>query len=87
MKVLCVCGNGLGSSLIVKMNAAKVFKELGVKANIKNCDLASAKSDKADLYIGDKNIVKNITNGNVILLDRVADKAELNTKISDYLNK
>lgn len=59
-KILIVCGNGLGSSFIVEMNVKKIVKELGKEAEVSHTDLTSAKSEKADIYIGAKDIIANL---------------------------
>lgn len=43
-KVLVVCSNGLGSSLMLKSNIQKVCREKGIAATVEHCDLGSAPS-------------------------------------------
>ena len=43
MKILAVCGNGLGTSFILSMNVNKALKVLNIDGECKNMDLASAK--------------------------------------------
>ena len=50
MKILAVCGFGVGSSMVLKMSIDKVIKELGLKATVENTDLSSAKATQADVY-------------------------------------
>ena len=59
-KVLVVCGNGLGSSFIIEMNVKKILTELGMQAEVSHTDLASSKSEQADLYLGAKDIICNL---------------------------
>jgi PTS system ascorbate-specific IIB component len=63
MKFLVVCGNGLGSSFIVEMNVKKVLKELGIEGEVSHTDLTSAKSEKADYYIGSSEIMEILNDG------------------------
>jgi len=44
MKILAVCGFGVGSSMVLKMTIDKVIKELGLKATAENTDLSTAKA-------------------------------------------
>ena len=78
-KVLVVCGNGLGTSFMVELNAKKVLKELGIEAEISHTDLTSSKMEVADLYIGAKEIVANLIDGKrkVVGLRNIMDKKEL----------
>ncbi len=64
MKILAVCGNGLGTSFILSMNVNKALKELNINAECKNMDLASAKSEAADYYIGTPEIMEQLQDGN-----------------------
>ncbi|EGP5554352.1 TPA: PTS sugar transporter subunit IIB, partial [Enterococcus faecium] len=50
MKILAVCGFGVGSSMVLKMSLDKVIKELGLKATVENTDLSTAKATMADVY-------------------------------------
>ncbi len=74
MKILVVCGSGLGSSFILELNVKKALEGLGGKdAEVTHTDLASAKAEKADIYLGgaadivnelakDKGIIVSIVN-------------------------
>lgn len=63
MKILAVCGNGLGTSFILSMNVNKALKELNIDAECKNMDLASAKTEVADYYIGTPEIMEQLQDG------------------------
>ncbi len=52
IRVLAVCGVGMGSSLILRTTAEKAFRELGVNAKVEATDLSSARSMKADIILG-----------------------------------
>jgi PTS system ascorbate-specific IIB component len=43
-KVVAACGNGLGSSQIIKMKIEKVFKKLGIPAAIDHMSIGEAKN-------------------------------------------
>ncbi|MCC9087360.1 MULTISPECIES: PTS sugar transporter subunit IIB [Bacillus] len=62
-KILVVCGNGLGSSFIVEMNVKKALEELGLLAKVDHTDLSTSKNEKADLYIGAKDIIDQLDDG------------------------
>jgi PTS system ascorbate-specific IIB component len=63
MTILAVCGNGLGSSLMLSINVGKVMKKLGLDGVCKNLDLASAKTESADYYIGSPEIMEQLADG------------------------
>lgn len=47
--VLAVCGFGVGSSMVLKMQVEKAFIELGIEAQVDNTDISSATSMNPDL--------------------------------------
>lgn len=51
VKVLCVCINGMGSSLILRMSVEKAFKALGIEAQVEHCDLGGFGSKKPDVVV------------------------------------
>ena len=79
MKILVVCGNGLGSSFIVEMNVKKALKELNIEADVSHTDLATSKTEPADYYIGSKDIIDNLDDGTrtVIPLINLLNQQEL----------
>ena len=87
MKILAVCGNGLGSSLMIKMNISKVLKEMGVDgAEVGNCDLASLASAGADVVVVAKDLAGSCKTGaHLIVLSNVMNKTELKEKLEEFL--
>lgn len=82
MKILAVCGNGLGSSLILKIKIVSVLKELGCDAEVEHCDLTSAHSEKADVIVVTKDLASNFTGSpNLITLASIMSTAELKEKL------
>lgn len=51
MKIMAVCGSGLGSSFMMEMNIKKVLAKLGVEAEVSHTDLSSVVADDADLFV------------------------------------
>ena len=43
MNILCVCGNGIGTSVLLKVNVESVAADLGVDVNVTTSDAGSAK--------------------------------------------
>lgn len=52
LRVLTVCGVGMGSSLILRLTAEEVFADLGLRARVEATDTSSARSMPADIVIG-----------------------------------
>lgn len=51
MKVVTVCGCGLGSSLMAKAVIEKIIKEYGITPIIEASDAGTAKGYQADLFV------------------------------------
>ena len=89
MKILVCCGNGLGSSFMIEMNIKKALQEIGAEAEVSHCDLASAGGVKADIYVGKRDIARQLTGlgGEVVSLNNMIDKKELTEKIAAAVAK
>lgn len=77
MKIYVACGNGIGSSLILKINIEKVLKELGRKdIKVGHSDLGPRAGLKPDLIIASKDIVDSCPPDTwVIGLTNIMDRA------------
>lgn len=87
-KVLCVCGVGQGTSLLLKMNVADILQEKGISADVDNCDLTSASGENADLIVTNSEFSKQINNdAPIVIVENYFDKNEIREKIEEYLSK
>lgn len=64
MKVLAVCGFGVGSSMILAMSIQKVAKKLGVDVEVENTDISTARSVPCDAIFTSKELSQELS-GNV----------------------
>lgn len=87
MKILVLCGNGLGSSFMMELNVKKVLKELGKEAEVNHTDLTTAKTMSADIFIGAKDIMDNFTRegAKLIGLENIVSVKELKEKLEAVL--
>lgn len=42
LNILCVCGNGMGTSTLLKINVKKICNENGIDANVESCAFGEA---------------------------------------------
>jgi len=86
MHIVCVCGLGMGSSLIMKMSVDKACQQLGLSdysiehwdagtVGSKECDLIVTSQDFADKFAG---------NDHVIFVNNIIDVNEIKQKLQDY---
>lgn len=52
LKILTVCGVGMGSSLMLRMSVEEVLKKMGVAAKVEATDVSSARGMQADVIVG-----------------------------------
>ena len=74
MKIMAVCGHGIGSSFMMEMNIKKVLPKLGVEAEVSHTDLASVSPDDADIFIMARDIAES-------------SASEFETKLREYFNQ
>lgn len=91
IKILAVCGNGLGSSFACQMATEAVLKELGVEAKMDHIDISSVAGQHADLVISGKNFQKQFERITLkcpaIFLERLVDKKEIREKLEPVLKE
>lgn len=90
LKVLAACGNGMGSSLIIKMKIEKVLKDMGLEYQIHHCSVGQAASEARnfDIILVSQAFVKDFVNkGNakVIGLVNLLSEEEIKTKLQEAL--
>ncbi|PLR76730.1 PTS lactose transporter subunit IIB [Bacillus sp. V3-13] len=87
MKILAVCGSGLGSSFMLEMNVQEILDELGVKGvEVGHSDLSSATPDMADFFIATKDIAEGMAHlGEVVVIDSIIDKDGIREKLQQVL--
>ena len=89
MKILAVCGFGVGSSMILKMSIERVLKELGVSAEVDNTDINDARGSKCDVIFTSPELQKELqgTVGvPVYPVKKYMDLVEVKNVIQKYLN-
>lgn len=91
MKITVVCGNGLGTSLMMEMAIKNILRDIGVNAEVDHVDLGSAKGTPSDIYVGTKDIAEQLVaqqvNGKIVSLDNMVDKTAMKDRISVALTE
>ncbi len=85
MKIVTICGAGIGSSGILKVNAERVLAKLDLEAEVVAADLASVHQASADaqIILTSAEFVEAIgrTFADVIVVENYFDTDELTTKL------
>lgn len=89
MRIMAVCGSGLGSSFMMEMNVKKALKKIGVEAEVSHTDLASVTLDDADLFVMAKDIASSssIPEDRIIVVKNIVSVAEFEEKLTAYFNR
>jgi ascorbate PTS system EIIB component len=89
VKIIAVCGMGIGTSVLLKINAEKVLKMLGVEATVEAADMSTARkaSFDAQIILTTPELVESLrgVNAEIIAIDHFFDLEELNAKLSKAL--
>jgi PTS system ascorbate-specific IIB component len=90
LKVLAACGNGMGSSLIIKMKIEKVLKDMGLDCDVHHASVGQAKSDARsyDLVIVSHTLTgefENLGNCKVVGLINLLSEEEIREKVTEAL--
>ncbi|MCT4599101.1 MAG: PTS sugar transporter subunit IIB [Vallitalea sp.] len=86
LRVLAACGNGMGSSLIIKMKIEKVLKTLGLEFEVHHASVGEAKSSAKnfDLVLVSHMLVKEFANcgdAKIVGLVNLLSEAEIKEKV------
>ncbi|AIR06700.1 PTS system ascorbate-specific transporter subunits IICB [Cedecea neteri] len=86
MKIMAICGSGLGSSFMVEMNIKKVLKKLNIEAEVEHSDLSSATPGAADVFVMAKDIAASasLPDSQLVVINNIIDINELENKLSAY---
>jgi len=89
MKIVTICGAGIGSSGILKVNAERVLRKLDIAATVVAADIASVRDVAADaqVILTSAEFVDAIgpTFADVIVVTNYFDTDELTTKLQAAL--
>lgn len=84
MKIMTVCGFGVGTSLLLKMTVDSVLYEEGIDCEVEASDMTLASYNSSDLILTSKEIgeeIKNKARGKLIYISNFMDKEEVREKI------
>ncbi|HEX9044394.1 MAG TPA: PTS sugar transporter subunit IIB [Candidatus Limnocylindrales bacterium] len=91
MKILAVCGMGLGSGLLLRMQAEKALRELGVKADVEVADIGTARAlaPTADLIITSEDLAPQLgtVKPRIVTISNFIDLREMVTKLEGAVGR
>ncbi len=87
-KIMVVCGNGLGTSLMMEMAVKEVIAKIGFDAEVDHEDLSSATSSQADIWVAATDVANQLSEAgkkNVISLANIFDKASIEEQLKKLI--
>jgi PTS system ascorbate-specific IIB component len=86
MKILCVCGLGMGSSLILKMSVDSAMRQLGVLCDIEHCAAGTMLGMSYDLMVASDDFKDEMEGKeNVVFVKNVIKVDEIREVLKEYL--
>lgn len=92
MKIVAVCGMGIGTSVLLKMNAEKVLRDLGKdgEVDVEAADIGTAKgaARTADLVLTSADLVDEIGDvpAQVVVVNNFTDVKEIAEKLTPFVS-
>lgn len=62
MKILAVCGFGVGSSMVLKMTLEKACRMLNIEAEVENSDVTMARGEVCDVIFTSYELAETLGN-------------------------
>lgn len=91
LKVLAACGNGMGSSMVIKMKIENALRKLEVDAfQVDFCSVGEAKgvASSYDIVVASQHLIHEVegrTQGKLVGLDNLMDDNEITEKLKAVL--
>jgi len=87
IKILTVCGAGVGSSMMLKVYTQQIIKSENLNATVDATDIGSIDPNSADIIVTTSdfaNVLRNTT-AKVIKIDNLTDKESLKTQLLEAI--
>lgn len=86
MKILCVCGFGMGSSLILKMTVEKAMRELGIECEIQHEAAGMIGGTGADVIVASLDFRDELAaHHNAVFVKNIVSVPEVRSALEAYL--
>ena len=87
-KIMCCCGNGVGTSLLMQMTIEEALEILGrTEVEVSFGARAEASEEKADLFVVSEELADSMSNLPVIGLEDLMDADVAAQKLKEMLEK
>ena len=87
ISILTVCGNGIGSSLMLKMKNEEICAENNIEAQVESIDVKAAQGRKADLIVTVKELAEQFEDKDVAIVRSYINKKKIKEDILERLQQ
>ncbi len=85
LKIYTVCGNGIGSSIMLKAKVEEICEENGINANVESTDFNSAQGKVCDLLVTVKELADQFEGKEVVVVRSYVNKKKIQEDILEAL--
>ena len=85
MKILTVCGNGIGSSLMLAMKIEEICKEEGIQVDVESIDFNSAQGKDVDFIVTVKELAEQFEHKDVAVVRSYINKKKIKEDILEII--
>lgn len=89
MKIVTVCGMGIGTSVLLKMNTEKVLRQLGIDADVEAADIgvAAGMARTAQLVLTSADLAEDLGDvpAKVIVINNFTSTDEISQKLTEAI--
>ena len=85
LKIITVCGNGIGSSLMLKMKIEEICAENNIQADVESIDFNAAQGKQADLIVTVKELASDFEGREVAVVRSYINKKKIADDILEVL--
>ncbi|ADM21915.1 Pentitol phosphotransferase enzyme II, B component [Mesomycoplasma hyorhinis HUB-1] len=91
LKVITACGNGMGTSMIIKLKVQKILKELNIPADVDALSMGQSKgmTNSVDIIISSKHLTSEFVQNQkakIIGVTNLMDENEIRQALKQALN-
>lgn len=90
MKIVAVCGMGIGTSVLLKMNTEKALRALGKDADVEAADIGTARgaARSAEIVLTSAELAPEIGDvpAEVVVIDNFMDVNEITQKLTPLVS-
>lgn len=87
MRIITVCGNGIGSSLMLAMKIQELCDEEGMKVDVESCDVSAAVGKACDLFITVKELAPHFNAEKTLIVRSYINKSKIKQDVLEEIKK